>query len=294
MKDITNEKLFLTVVEAGSFKQAAEIFAMDPSLVSRRMTSLEKRLGVKLIERSTKHSTPTEAGHQYANGLKKLLEEQSALENSVCGTVNTPSGHLKVAAPHDFGTEFVSSVLERMVEKHPDLSVELVLGSQFEDLKSKGIDVAVRIGELSDSSLICRRVGDVPRVLVASPKYIAEKGMPKAIKDLESHEFVLYAKNQMDALVKISSQRVKLRGKIVVNSVSAIRQLLLNHRGMHIGPVWAFKKELAAGHLIRVLPNEHFQSYPLHALYISRSYVPAKVRVFIDSLIETYGNHGFE
>lgn len=294
MKYITNEKLFLTVVEAGSFKRASEIFSMDPSLVSRRITKLEKRLGVKLIERSTKHSTPTEAGHQYAKGLTKLLEEQAALESAVCGTVNIPSGHLKIAAPHDFGNEFVSPVLEKMTEQYPDLTVELVLGSHYEDLKSKGIDVAVRIGELSDSSLVCRRVGDVPRVLVASPQYLANKGLPKTIKDLESQEFVFYAKNQMDAQAKIGLQSVKLSGKFVVNSVSAIRQLLLNHRGMHIGPIWAFKKELDSGHLVKVLPNEHFTSYPLHALYISRSYVPAKVRVFIDSLIERYGNHGFE
>ena len=117
MKDISNEKIFVTVVESGSFKGAAESLEMDPSLVSRRVANLEKRLSVKLMERSTKQSLPTEQGHNYYQGLKRLLEEQQALESLVADTVNVPTGHLKVTAPHDFGVEFVAETLESMTQK---------------------------------------------------------------------------------------------------------------------------------------------------------------------------------
>ncbi|WP_035480030.1 LysR family transcriptional regulator [Aliagarivorans marinus] len=294
MKGITNEQLFLMVVEAGSFKRAAESLDMDPSIVSRRVANLEKRLGVKLIERSTRQSLPSEAGQHYFAGLKTLLEEQQALESQICGTVNTPLGHLKVAAPHDFGCEFVIAVLEKMAERYPQLSVELVLGSHYENLKSQNIDVAVRIGELADSSLICRRIGQVPRVLVASKGYLKKRGVPESVAALAGHDFVFYARSQIDGLLNVGAQSVRVKGRFVVNSVSAIKQLVLNDKGIHHGPVWAFSKELREGSLVKVLVDEPLKSYPLHVLYVSRNYLPAKIRVFIDTLIECIGRDGFE
>jgi len=294
MIEITNEQIFLTVVEAGSFKGAAESLAMDPSLISRRVASLEKRLNVKLMERSTKQSTPTEQGQRYYQGLKTLFEEKQVLESIVCGSANVPTGHLKVAAPHDFGVEFVMQVLECMADHYPKLTVELVLGSQYENLQTQGIDVAVRIGELPDSSLICRRIGNVPRVLVASKGYIARYGEPTTVAQLDNHHFIFYAKSHMNEPIKIGNQSIVLKGKFVANSVSAIRQMVMNDQGMHIGPIWAFKKEIMQGNLVKVLPQERFTSSPLHALYVSRAYVPAKVRVFIDALIEKYGSGEFD
>lgn len=294
MKEISNEQLFIHVVESGSFKKAAELLAMDPSLVSRRISSLEKRLGVKLLQRSTKNSFPTEVGEQYFVELQKLLEEQNALENRIKATVNEATGHLKVAAPHDFGTFFISDILENMVERYPQLTVELVLGSQFENLAAEGIDVAVRIGKLPDSSLICRRIGEVPRVLVASPEYIAQQGEPRSVLELEQHKFVFYKRSQMYEAVTIAGQRLHLSGSFVVNSVSAIRQWVLNGKGIHLGPVWAFRDALDTGALQRILPEVELQSFPLHAIYVSRAYVPAKVRLFIDLLSNTLSGNNFQ
>lgn len=293
MKNITNEQIFLRVVETGSFKAAAQSLSMDPSLLSRRVSSLEKRLQVKLIQRSTKTSHPTEQGFLYFRGLKTLVEEQQSLENTICGMTNKPSGHLKIAAPHDFGVAFVAPVLEDMLKQYDDLSAELVLGSQYENLSTQGIDVALRIGELKDSSLVCRRIGDVPRVLVASPSYIKKYGMPSCVEDLAKHEFIFFAKAHINTPIKIGTRSIKIGGRFVANSVSAIRQLVLQDRGMHIGPLWAFKHEIEQRRLVSVLPQERFASLPLHALYLSRSYLPAKIRMFIDLLVERYGTTTF-
>lgn len=293
MKDISNEQIFLLAVESGSFKAAAEILGMDPSLVSRRIANLERRLNLKLFERSTKNSYPSEQGHRYYKGLKNLFEQQQVLESEVQGSVNTPSGHLKVAAAHDFGVEFISEVLQDMVKQFDGLTVELSLGSQFENLHNEGIDVAVRIGELPDSSLIARRIGNVSRILVASPDYIQTRGMPQSLDDLAHHDFIFYLKSHMDAPLQFTNRSLHVKGKFVVNSVTAIKRLVLAGAGLHLGPRWAFKTELLNGELVEVLPEENYKSFPLHAVYVSRSYVPAKVRVFIDLLIQKYGNESF-
>lgn len=294
----TNETLFLRVIEAGSLKAAAEQLGTDPSNVSRRIAALEKRLQVRLLQRSTRRSVPTEAGHLYYQGVRRLLEEQMALESRLRGALETPSGILKVAAPHDFGSHFIAPVLREMAGAAPQLQVELVLGSHFEDLRSQNIDVAVRIGQLPDSSLICRRLGDVPRMIVASASYLNQKGVPAKPDDLLQHDFIFYTRAQSQRPLLFGTgkhkQQLNVTGKIIVNSVSAIRQLVDAGEGMHLGPVWAFKQGLENGRLRQVLPEYPQQSYPLHVLYQSTAYVPAKIRQFIDRLVQRYQGHSFD
>jgi len=162
----TDERLFLRVVEAGSLKAAAAFLGKDASTLSRRVAALEERLGVKLLVRSTRRTTPTDAGQRYYEGLRDLVAQQEALEAEVSRTTETPHGQLRVTAPVDFGARFVVPVLARLQESAPDLVVECVLGSGYLDLAEHGLDVAVRVGKLPDSALIARRLGAVPRVLV--------------------------------------------------------------------------------------------------------------------------------
>ncbi|ALS99573.1 LysR family transcriptional regulator [Lacimicrobium alkaliphilum] len=293
----TNEALFIRIVEAGSLKAAAEQLGTDPSNVSRRIAALEHRLQVRLLQRSTRRSSPTEAGSIYYEGLRRLLDEQQALESKLRGARDTPSGLLKVAAPHDFGSHFIAPVLQEMVRTAPDLQVELILGSQFEDLRAQGIDVAVRIGQLPDSSLICRRLGNVPRVIVASPDYLARKGVPSKPADLRQHDFIFYTRMQQQRQLRFGTgkqaQQLNVRGKLIINSVSAIRKLVEAGEGMHLGPVWAFREGLESGQLVSVLPDYPQQSFPLHALYLSTAYVPAKIRQFIDRLAKRCQDNDF-
>ncbi|MEM8822754.1 MAG: LysR family transcriptional regulator [Pseudomonadota bacterium] len=282
----TNEQLFLRVVEAGSLKAAAEQVHADPSAVSRKIGALEDRLGVKLLQRSTRRSTPTEAGAQFYEGMRGLIEQQSALEARVAGLVDTPTGRLRITAPVDFGAQFVAPVLSELQQQAPKLKVELLLGSSFSDLVEQGIDVAIRIGRLPDSSLIARRLGSVPRVIVASSDYVKANGLPETPEEAQAHPFIIYRPEQNNSSVAMKhnskSHTMTMSGTLTVNSVSAIRELVRAGKGLHLGPTWAFAEELADGSVVQVLPDYALEAFPLHAVYVSSSYTPAKILAFID------------
>lgn len=292
----TNEQLFLRVVEAGSLKAAAEQIGADPSAVSRKVSALEARLGVKLLERSTKRSTPTEVGQDYYDGMRRLIDEQAALEAHVSGLVDTPSGRLSVTAPVDFGAKFVAPVLAALQDETPDLTIDLRLGSAFSDLIGQGLDVAIRIGRLQDSSLIGKRLGVVPRVLVASPAYLASRPPIETAKDLEAHDFVHYRPGDRQVEITLEKdgtpETITASGRFSANSVAAIRALVVAGRGIHKGPVWAFEDELRSGTVVPVLPDYAIAAYPVHALYTPSAFVPAKIRRFIDLAAEAFRASG--
>lgn len=292
----TNEQLFLRVVEAGSLKAAAEQIGSDPSAVSRRISSLEARLGVKLLERSTKRSTPTEAGQNYYDGMRRIIDEQTALEAHVTGLVDKPAGRLSVTAPVDFGAKFVAPVLAKLQDEAPDLTIDLRLGSAFSDLIGQGLDVAIRIGRLEDSSLIAKRLAFVPRVLVAALAYLERYDPIQTARDLERHDFIHYrpGDRQVELTLEKGGARetITAHGHFSANSVSAIRALVVAGRGIHKGPVWAFEDELANGTVVPVLPDWSIAAYPVHALYAPSAFVPAKIRRFIDLSAESFKASG--
>lgn len=287
------ETTFIRIVEAGSLRAAAEQMRTDPSAVSRRLASLEQRLGVKLLHRSTRRSFPTEVGATYYEGLRRLADEQLALEAKVSGEIDIPTGVLRVAAPVDFGSLFVAPILSEMQNQFPNLSVEMLLGSEFEQIAQQNIDVAVRIGRLPDSSLICRKLGDVQRVLVGSNAYVNKRGTPTKPSDLHTHEFVFYTGRQAERPVEFHGPNGKvsidMSGRFTVNSVTALQALVEGGRGLHVGPMWAFKDAIADGRLIELLPDYKLEAYGLHVLYKSTGFVPAKIRRFIDFLSAEIG-----
>lgn len=289
MNDV--ERLFLRVVETGSFKRAAEQLNQEPSSVSRKIAALEDRLKVKLLRRSTQRTTPTELGQLYYERMRQIFDEQTELEEEIRSGVNRLSGTLRIAAPVDFGTRFVVPVVRQMQQQAEDLNIELLLGSHFENLQEKSLDVAVRIGTLSDSSLVAKKLGDVPRVLVASPDYIKARGEPRTIDELEQHNFVLYSPEARRSDIKFEDgQRVphtKIQSNITVNSVSAIRELVLAGVGIHLGPEWMFKGDIKNGDVTRLMPDKPLKSYPVHAVYQARSYLPFKTREFMRLLADT-------
>ncbi|WP_286715839.1 LysR family transcriptional regulator [Marinobacter sp. tcs-11] len=279
------EQIFLQVVESGSLKAAAELLGVEPSSVSRKIAALEKRLAVKLLRRSTQRSTPTELGQRYYDRLRLIVDEQAALEEEIRGGVAQLQGTLRIAAPADFGVQFVVPVVRNMQQRASDLSVELLLGSHFENLVEQNIDVAVRVGELSDSSLYAKPLGDNPRVIVASPQYLARRGTPKVLSELDDHEFILYSPGQGRAPISFADGRHHsveyLKANITVNSAAAVRTLVLDGAGIHHGPLWLFREEIEQGKLIQLFPDQALKAFPIHAVYPSRSYLPFKVKEFI-------------
>ncbi len=283
-----NIELFLRVVETGSLKAAAAEAKADPSSVTRRIAKLEERLGAKLLNRSTRRSRPTEAGQAYYDGVRRILAEQAALEAEIAGLTEAPRGLLRVTAPVDFGARFVTPVVDRLLSEHPDLSVELNLGSEFADLRESNVDVAVRIGTLSDSALIARRFGAVPRAIVVAPSYFERHERPERPEELAGHTFIFYrpAPEMKLSLVR-GEERVSVavgRSRIAVNSMAAIRELMLSGQGMALSPLWACEDALADGRVVRVLEDWQSQAFPLHGVFLPGPFRPAKLRVFLDAM----------
>jgi len=278
------EQVFLRVVESGSFKRAAEYLRIEPSSVSRKIAALEDRLQVKLLRRSTQRTTPTELGQLYYERIRKLIDDQTALEEEIRSGVSRLSGKLRIAAPPDFGTRFIVPVVGQLQQEAPELTVELLLGSYFENLFESNLDVAVRVGELPDSDLIAMNLGYNNRVLVASPDYLAKHGTPTCQEHLEGHNFILYSSMQAKSDIEFRDgsrySHLKIRSNIMVNSVSAIRILVLEGKGIHLGPRWVFADDIESGRLISLLPDSPLRGFPVHAVYPARSYLPFKVKEF--------------
>ncbi|MET0070234.1 MAG: LysR family transcriptional regulator [Candidatus Thiodiazotropha sp.] len=285
------EILFLQVVESGSFKKAAEYMNLEPSSVSRKIAALEDRLKVKLLRRSTRSTTPTELGQLYYERMRIIIDEQSALEEEIRSGVHRLSGKLRISAPVDFGARFVVPVVREMQQRAPELKAELLLGSHYENLQEKNLDVAVRIGKLSDSSLVARRLGDIDRVLVASREYLDAQGTPESPDQLEAHNFILYTPEQGRSDIEFADgsrfPHTHINSNITVNSVSAIRRLVLDGVGVHLGPEWMFREDIAAGRVKRLLPDNRLMSFPVNAVYLARSYLPYKIKEFTELLSET-------
>ncbi len=278
-----DDALFLAVIDGGSFRAAAAASGLDPSRVSRRISALEDRLGVKLLNRTTRASSATEAGARYAEGVRRLADARAALLAEVTGGQDMPSGRLRVTAPTDFGARFIAPVLAEMAMEFPDLSVDLRLGSGFLDLLAEGIDVAIRIGQLPDSNLTARRIGQSRRVLVAIPDVAKHINSPD---DLTRTGVLSYRSgiSEMRADLEFEELQhdVRMPCRICVNSMSAIREMVLAGHGTHLGPEWAFAEDLREGRVVSALPGTRFASFPIHAVWLPTPFQPAASRMFVE------------
>ena len=290
MHENSLDQIYIRVVEAGSLRSVAMELGIDPSSVSRKITALEDRLQAKLLRRSTKRSVPTEAGQRYYEGVRRLLDERAALEADVAGLIDEPRGRLRIGAPVDFGARFVAPVVAELLKAAPELDVELVLGSRFENLTEAGLDAVVRIGTLSDSSLIAKRLGVVPRVIVASADYVEANGLPEKPADLPDHPFIFYRAGQRQLTISLARGRenaeIEVTGRVAANSVTAIRQLVQGGSGLHLGPLWAFEEDIANGRLVTVLDEWELAAFPLFVLWPQADFLPAKVRAFAERMAD--------
>lgn len=288
-----DDSLFLAVVDSGSFRSAATKAGLDPSRVSRRVAALEERIGVKLLNRTTRASSVTEAGARYAEGIRRLADARVALLAEVTGGQEVPSGRLRVAAPVDFGARYVAPILSQMSGDYPGLTVDLCLGSGFADLLAEGIDVAIRIGQLADSSLTARRIGVSRRVLVAVPGLAALVSAPEDIKNLPAVTYRL-GPTDVRAAFEFGGREYDLRmaSRIGVNSMSAVREMVLAGRGVHLGPEWAYAEDLAAGRLVHVLAGASFNAFQIHAIWLPTPFQPAAPRSFIAKMSEALRKAG--
>ncbi|NJN21496.1 MAG: LysR family transcriptional regulator, partial [Leptolyngbya sp. RL_3_1] len=209
-------------------------------------------------------------------------------EEEITSGVEVLKGTLRVSAPVDFGAEFVVPVIHDLLKSAPELSVELLLSSHFVNLVEQNIDVAIRIGDAAKSNLLSQKIGEVPRVLVASRSYLNCHGTPETPDDLIHHNFILYSPIQARSDIEFADgskfPHAKIHSNITVNSVNGIRRLVQGGLGIHLGPAWVFKAALEQGDVCQILPRYALKSFPVHAVYVARAYLPRKTEAFIQQL----------
>lgn len=281
---------FVAVVEAGSLTAAAERLGLAKSMVSKHMQLLEQEIGVGLLLRSTRRLSLTEAGRAFYASSKQLLKAaELAIEQARSGS-ESPQGTLRVACPIDYGLIVVSPLLAQLRARYPALKIDLTCGDHIIDLIAEGIDVTVRLGKLADSGLMAARVDKLVRWLVASPDFIARHGMPRTPDDLSLLPYVslsVLAQPTQFSLVSPAGEQVDVRMQNTVfssNTAFATRAAALSGDGVLRATTFSVKDDVAAGRLVRVLPQWSLPESDIHAVYPATSHVPQKVRVFIDAL----------
>lgn len=295
--DIWNDKsmdrldefeVFLAILETGSLAAAGRKLHRSPPAVTRTLTTLEERMGTRLLERTTRQLAPTEAGRRLAEQARRVLADYDA---AVRESVDAPMrGRLRVTAPTVFGRRHIAPIVNSYLDRFPSMQVELILNDRNLDLIDEGIDVAIRIGPLAESGMVARKVGEVKRILVASRKYLKRRGTPSSLEELSQHDIVFSS-----GVTPTPEWRFKQAGRerlihlaprLLVNDVEALLLSLKDGRG--IGRMLSYQpaKEIAAGTLIRLLPESEPPALPIHIVFSSRRHMPPKLRTFIDHAIE--------
>jgi DNA-binding transcriptional LysR family regulator len=291
MTNLGDLEVFVRVIAAGSMSTAARDLGLSPAVVSKRIKRLEDKLGARLLQRTTRQISLTEAGQGFHERVLTVLGGLEEAEAFASGRSSEVNGTLKISASTSFGRMHVAPHLKPFMEAHPDLAIHLVLSDEFTDIVGGGFDLAIRIAELNDSSLVARRLAPVRRVLCASPDYLAEHGTPATLDDLKKHR-CLPAHNHDSWRLEGLNGPVTLRpeGMLITNSSEVIREAVIAGLGIALRSTWDVGAELKSGKLVQVLPQyESSRNVALSAVYPSRQFLPAKVRLFIDYLAELYG-----
>jgi DNA-binding transcriptional LysR family regulator len=278
--------IFAAVAEAEGFSAAARRLGLSKALISVAVSRLEKRLGVRLLQRTTRRLSLTEAGAATLPHIQRSLLAARDAEEAATSTLTSPRGVLRVNAPMSFGLLHVVPALGAFARAYPDVQVDLVLDDRVLDLVEGGFDLAVRIGTLADSALISQLVGRSRNVLVAHPDYLARAGTPATPAELAKHAALLYSLASTGPRWTLArgkrSETVRVAGPLKVNSSLALRQGLLQGLGVARVPLFVVGEDLARGRLVRVLPAWELPDQGIHVLTTARDQVPRKTRAFVD------------
>jgi len=282
--------IFVAIIEAGSLVSASRRLRRSPPAITRALSALEDRIGLRLVDRTTRRLAPTEAGSTLAERARALLADY---EMVMVGASQAPiRGVLRITAPVQFGRRHVAPIVSAFLNAYPDVRVELSLNDRNVDLIEEGLDLAVRIGSLADSSLVARQVGSVRRVVVASPAYLARRGVPRAPSDLATHDTIFgMARSPAREWRFGPSKRgplVRLSPRLLVDDVEAQLQAAQAGRGIARVLSYQVSDELASGVLVRLLQDFEPEPLPVQLVTLSRSHMAPKVRAFLDSAVRIF------
>ncbi|MFM0624753.1 LysR family transcriptional regulator [Paraburkholderia xenovorans] len=293
MDRLTAMETFVYVIESGSFSAAARLLDVGQPAVSKSIAQLEERLAVRLLLRSTRGLTPTEAGQAFYERAKRAIEEADEAELAARGSAGALSGRLRVSAAVTFARLHIIPRLPSFLERHPDLNIDIILDDENIDLLEHGIDVALRMGVLGDSTMTARRLARGRRCVVGSPGWFAKAGEPRTPADLVSHQAIVYEQagggNAWSFKRGNTETSIAVAGRIRVNAAEGVRAAVLADMGVAITSEWMFAPEIASGAVKLVLADWELPSIDLWAVFLSGRMVTAKARAFVAWVEEIFG-----
>ena len=287
---IDEREVFLAVVNARGFTAAARQLNTTPAAVSRRIKALEERLGIRLLQRTTRKVRLTSAGESYFANLQRLIYELHCVEDELSDASEKLRGKLKISAPVSFGQRRLSGKISQFAQAHPAVAITLDLDDKQNDLINEGIDVAVRISHLLDSSLVARPIAPIPKYICASPEYIDQMGEPKNIDDLLKHRCLHYSliseREEWKFNTTKGEQSVSIKPDYCSNNGDVLAEMACEGLGLINLPGFIVEGYLASGRLIRLLTNHELTPLTLSVVYPSRRHLSARVKALVDFLLD--------
>ena len=283
--------IFTRVVECHSFTQAAQSLGMQKYTVSRRIALLEERLGVRLLNRTTRKLRLTEVGQAYYERCRQIMLDFAEAEQAVMQLQQAPSGLLRITAPIEFGQLFLGRVLGEFMRQYPQISAEVELTSRDVDPLEEGVDIAIQVGQPRDSTLIARKLFESRRRLCASPAYLAQHGTPRTVQELAGHR-ALHLPVDSPRHWPLLGENIACQRVLACNNITLAREAALAGAGIAALPVMISEAAVQDGELIELLPEARLPTGELYAVYPSRRFQAMKVKAFLDFLIASLPQAG--
>ncbi len=285
-------EMFVAVVENQGFSPAADKLGVSKSAVSKRITQLETKLGVRLLHRTTRKISLTEAGENYFEHALKALSAAKDAEYAVTHMQGEPTGKLRINAPMSFGRICLAKLIPQFLQMYPKIEINLQLEDKTIDLIEGGYDIAIRVGALPNSTLVARKLMPCRSVVCASPDYLKIQGAPMFPSELIQHNCVLFSYssdvNEWSLSNSDTTETVQVSGNYKVNNSEALKEALVQGIGIGRLPSFVAESALTSGELVPVLSDYQLPEQTFYAVFPERQFLPAKVRVFIDYLIECF------
>ncbi|MCC6250316.1 MAG: LysR family transcriptional regulator [Rubrivivax sp.] len=291
--------LFVHVAELGSLTKAAEALDLSNAAASRHLAALEERLAARLVHRNTRRLALTDVGEAFYRRCKPLLAELHEAEAEVNAAVLKPTGTLRITGSLSFCMMHIAPRLPEFTERYPDLRVEIVAANRYYDLLDSGIDVAIRTREFeADSNITVRRLAETRRILAASPQYLQRHGAPATPHDLAKHKLLIYTNAHNPDQLRFTRDGqvlvLPVKGLLEANDGQVLRAAALKHLGILVQPMYIVHEDVVAGRLVPVLREWELPRLTVNVAYQSKRHLPAKVRCFVDFLVEQFEKNDYE
>lgn len=290
--DFLELRAIVTVVEAGSFAKAAEQLELSTGAVSRRIAALEARFGSQLIARTTRRLDLTDTGRMLYEDAQNIFQLLDEADERVREGRERVKGVLRIVAPVSFGFEKIAPLLPQFMRQYPELKVSLMLEDRLTDLQAEGIDVAIRIGEMADSSLVATPITAIPKICCAAPSYLKKQGTPTKPLDLTTHSLLHYSNITLEDewawLYGVKMRQPDLSYEFSSNNAEALREMAVQGMGITVLPDFIVEEAIKNQSLVPIYRQFTPTPLPLHAVRPSRQFTPARVRAFIDFMRESF------